>query len=142
MAQASPGDTVRVEYTGKLSDGTVFDSSEDRDPLEFTLGAEQVIDGFERAVEGLSPGDTTTAKLDPDNAYGERDEELLFRVERSELPEDMEPQVGDTLEVRPQQGSAFDARVADVAEDSVLLDANHPLAGHELTFDIELVDIV
>lgn len=142
MAQAAVGDTVRVDYTGKLSDGTVFDSSQGRDPLEFTLGAEQVISGFESAVEGMSPGDTAMATLPPEDAYGDRDDELLFQVERAELPEEMEPEVGDTLEVQPQRGDAFEARIAGVEDDTVVLDANHPLAGQELTFEIELVEIV
>lgn len=142
MAEASVGDTVRVAYEGRLDDGTVFDESPEGEPLEFTLGADEVIDGFEQSVAGMEPGDTKTVTLDPDEAYGARDEDLVFTVSRDQLPGELEPEVGDPLEVRPPEGDAFEVHVADLNEDRVVLDANHPLAGRPLTFDLELVDIV
>jgi FKBP-type peptidyl-prolyl cis-trans isomerase 2 len=141
MAAAEQGDTVRVEYTGKLQDGTVFDSSEDRDPLEFTIGEEQVIPGFEEAVLGLDPGDSTTATLEPEEAYGERRDDLVFQVDRDDIREDMELEVGDELEIHGQDGNTFPAVVREIGEEKVTLDANHPLAGYTLVFDIELVDV-
>lgn len=142
MAEASVGDTVRVSYEGRLDDGTVFDSSLAGDPLEFTLGTDEVIQGFEQAISGMESGQSKTVTLDPDEAYGDRDEDLVFTVEREQLPEDLDPDVGDRLQVRPQEGDAFEVHVADVGDDRVVLDANHPLAGQELTFEIELVEIV
>lgn len=142
MAEASVGDTVRVSYEGRLDDGTVFDSSLEGDPLEFTLGTDEVIQGFEQAISGVESGQSKTVTLDPDEAYGDRDEDLVFTVEREQLPEDLDPDVGDRLQVRPQEGDAFEVHVADVGDDRVVLDANHPLAGRELTFEIELVEIV
>lgn len=142
MAEASVGDTVRVSYEGRLDDGTVFDQSPDGEPLEFTLGADQVIQGFERSVAGMEPGQSKTVTLDPDEAYGDRDEDLVFTVDREQLPGDLDPEVGDPLEVRPPEGDAFEVHVADLNDDRVVLDANHPLAGRALTFDLELVEIV
>lgn len=142
MAEASVGDTVRVSYEGRLDDGTVFDSTGDGDPLEFTLGTDEVIQGFEQAVAGMAPGDSKTVTLDPDEAYGDRDEDLVFVVEQEQLPEDLDPEPGDRLQVRPPEGDSFEVHVVDVGEDRVVLDANHPLAGRELTFDMELEEIV
>lgn len=140
MAQAKPGDTVRVHYTGRLDDGTVFDSSRDRDPLEFKLGEGQVIPGFENAVSGMAAGDEQTVKIPPDNAYGEKREDLVFAVPRDQFPPDIEPEVGQQLQV--QQGDQVAVvRVADISDEGVMLDANHPLAGKELIFDVELVEV-
>ena len=135
------GDEVTVEYTGKLGDGTVFDTSEDREPLTFTLGEEHVIPGFEDAVRGLEPGESTTTTIPPEEAYGHRTDERVFTVERAGLPEEIDPQEGDRLEVQDRSGQSFPATVTEVGEDTVTLDANHPLAGEELTFDIELVSV-
>lgn len=138
---AQQGDEVTVEYTGKLDDGTVFDSSEDREPLTFTLGDERVIAGFEDAVIGLEPGESTTTTIPPEEAYGPRTDERVFTVGRDDLPEDVDPRVGDRLQLQDRSGQTFPATVAEVEEESVILDANHPLAGEELTFDIELVSV-
>lgn len=141
MDKAKDGDKVRVHYTGTLDDGTVFDSSTDREPLEFTIGEDQVIFGFERAVVGMTPGETKKAKVTPEDGYGPYREEMLVEVPRAQFPQDLEPEVDQRLQMRRNDGGILIVRVAGVTEDSVILDANHPLAGKELTFDIELVGI-
>lgn len=139
--EATSGDTVRVHFTGKLEDGTVFDTSREGDPLRFEIGADEVIDGFERAVEGMEVGENREAELQPDEAYGERDEELVFPVPRDQLPEGFDPEAGDEVAVEIEDGREVPGRVAGVDDDSVTLDLNHPLAGRSLTFEIELVDV-
>ncbi|HKK27850.1 MAG TPA: peptidylprolyl isomerase [Gemmatimonadota bacterium] len=141
MSEAKTGDTVTVEYTGTLEDGTVFDSSEGREPLTFTIGSGDLIPGFEKAVTGLEPGQTVKATLPPEEAYGERSDEMVFQVGLDQLPEDVEPEVGDRLEAKDPQGNKFAVSVAEVGDEAVTLDANHPLAGQDLTFEIELVSI-
>lgn len=149
MAQAKKGDRVKVHYTGKLDDGSVFDSSECGDegdcgcsgPLEFTVGAGEVIPGFEQAVEGLSINETRSVHIPVDQAYGERVEEMVAQVPRSELPADMVPEVGQQLEVTQEDGNAFQVVITAVTDDQVTIDANHPLAGRNLNFDIRLVEI-
>lgn len=136
---ASEGDTVRVHYTGKLPDGSEFDSSRDREPLEFTLGEGRVIPGFTDIVEGMDPGETETKTVEPERAYGERDEERMIEVERDQVPEDIE--IGEQLEVQHPDGQRARVSVAEIDEETVTLDGNHPLAGRELTFEVELVDI-
>jgi len=142
MARAQTGDTVRVHYTGRFEDGTVFDTSQDREPIEFTLGEHQVIPGFENAVTGMQAGETKTAQIPPEEAYGERREDLLIDVPRAEVPADIDPQIGQTLQVQGAGGQVFPVVVASVGEDTITLDANHPLAGRSLIFDIHLIDIV
>lgn len=143
MPEAKDGDTVKVHYTGKFEDGTVFDSSENKDPLEFTLGQGQLIPGFEKAVTGLNEGDSTTVNISSDDAYGERKDELEIEVTRDELPDDIDPQIGMQLQVKQQQtDQSIPVRITEVSDENVTLDANHPLAGKDLTFDIELVEIV
>jgi peptidylprolyl isomerase len=141
MAQAKQGDTVKVHYTGKLADGSVFDSSANRDPLEFTIGQGQVIPGFEQAVVGMKAGDAKTATIAPDDAYGPHRPNMVGAVDRSQLPQDINPQVGQQLQVRQQDGHSMVVKVTEVGKGKVTLDANHPLAGKDLTFDIQLVDI-
>ena len=142
MAQAKQGDTVNVHYTGKLDNGTVFDSSVGRDPLQFTVGEGMVIPGFEEAVVEMTPGDSKTVKIPSHQAYGPRRDEMVVVVERNQFPPDLEPEVGEQLEMRQADGQAFVVTVADVTDANVTLDANHPLAGEDLTFDIQLVDVV
>jgi FKBP-type peptidyl-prolyl cis-trans isomerase 2 len=142
MAQAKNGDTVKVHYTGKLEDGTVFDSSRERDPLEFTLGQGQIIPGFEEAVVGMSPGESTSAEVPADKAYGPHNKELIVEVNREQFPEHLDPQPDQQLQMRRPDGQIIVVKVTDVSETNVTLDANHPLAGEDLTFDIELVEIV
>lgn len=141
MAQAKTGDSVQVHYTGRLQDGTVFDTSREREPLQFVLGQGQVIPGFENAVVGLEPGQSTTAEIAPENGYGDRRDDLVLDVERDRLPDDMDPQVGQQLQLRQQNGQAIPVTVTGVNDSAVTIDANHPLAGQMLVFDIELVDI-
>ncbi len=141
MTQAKEGDKVKVHYTGKLEDGAVFDTSQDRSPLEFTIGSGQVIPGFENAVVGLSPGEKTQAKVPPEDGYGPHHKEMVIEAERSDLPADLDLQAGQQLNVRQEDGRVFRLTVIDVTESKVTLDANHPLAGKDLTFDIELVEI-
>lgn len=141
MSEAQSGDQVTVAYTGKLDDGTVFDTSEDREPISFVIGEEQVIPGFEDAVVGMEEGESKTATISPEDGYGHPTDERVFSVGRDELPDELDPEVGDRLEVRSQQGQTFPAVVAEADEATVTLDANHPLAGEELTFEIELLSI-
>ncbi|MFP4248841.1 MAG: peptidylprolyl isomerase [Armatimonadota bacterium] len=141
MAQASAGDTVKVHYTGKLEDGTIFDSSREREPLEFTLESGQIIPGFEEAVDGMEEGEETTVEIPPEKAYGMRQEDAVMEFPVTELPDEMEPEVGMQLQLQGANGQAFPARVVEVGDETVVLDANHPLAGETLTFDIELVEV-
>ncbi|HEX7809211.1 MAG TPA: peptidylprolyl isomerase [Thermoanaerobaculia bacterium] len=141
MAKAKQGDVVHVHYKGTLDDGSVFDSSEGSDPISFTLGSGEVIPGFEEAIEGMSAGEKKTKKIDADNAYGERREELVFTVGREQLPDGNDIEVGDMLQVGFPDGSNAAVSVAAMDESTVTLDANHPLAGKNLTFELELVSI-
>ena len=141
MAQAKNGDTVRVHYTGTLEDGTVFDSSSGRDPLEFTLGTGGVIPGFENAVVGMNPGDKISTTIPAQDAYGPRMEEMVLVVPKDQLPEGFDPQVGQQLGLQHPSGEMIPVTITNVTDDQVTLDANHPLAGQDLTFAIELVEI-
>lgn len=141
MAKAKEGDTVHVHYTGKLKDGTVFDTSEEREPLSFKIGEERVIPGFEKAVVGMEPGDTKTEELPPEQAYGEHREDMVMELERDQLPDNLEPKVGQQLQLRMQNGQEVPVVITELGEESVTIDANHPLAGKDLVFEIELVEI-
>lgn len=141
MAEAKQGDTVSIHYTGRLDDGTVFDTSQNRDPLSFTLGEGQVIPGFENAVEGMAPGDEKTAEIPADDAYGARRDDLVLTVPRTQFPEDIDPQPGQQLQMSTGDGQTFAVVVQEADEEAVQLDANHPLAGKDLTFEIQLVEI-
>ena len=141
MSKAQPGNTVSVHYTGKLSDDTVFDSSRDREPLSFEIGAGNVIPGFEQGVVGMEPGDTKIITIDSDKAYGPYREDQVIEIERSRLPDDIEPEVGQQLQVQQANGETAIVVIKDVSDGSVSLDANHPLAGEDLTFEIELVAV-
>ncbi len=142
MTQAKSGDTVRIHYTGTLDDGTQFDSSAGRDPLEFALGGGQVIPGFDNAVDGMTVGDSKTVTIPPEEAYGERHEQLVQQVSRDALPDEIEPAVGMQLQSQSPEGQVMMLVVTEVGDESITVDANHPLAGQALTFDIELVEIV
>jgi peptidylprolyl isomerase len=141
MSQAKSGDTVKIHYTGTLDDGTEFDSSAGREPLEFSLGGGQVIVGFDNAVDGMAVGDNKTVTIPPAEAYGDRHEKLVQQVPISSLPEDMKPKVGMQLQSQSPDGQAMSLVIAEVSEESITVDANHPLAGQALTFAIELVEI-
>ena len=140
METAKTGDRVRVHYTGILEDGSVFDSSTGRDPLEFTVGSGQVIPGFDQAVAGMKPGDERKVTIPAAEAYGSRRDDLVIEVERERLPDNLDPQIGQQLQLS-QEGQSFVVRIAEVSEESVTLDANHPLAGEDLTFELQLVEI-
>jgi peptidylprolyl isomerase len=142
MAQAKKGDTVKVHYTGKLVDGTVFDSSHGREPLQFTIGEGQVIPGFEEAVTGMSPEESRTAEIPAAKAYGDRHEEMVMEVPRNQVPTDIEPEIGQRLQVGTPSGQPVVVTITEVSDASITLDANPPLAGKDLIFDIELLEIV
>jgi peptidylprolyl isomerase len=141
MAPVS-GDTVRVHYTGTLSDGSTFDSSEGRDPLEFVVGSGQVIPGFDTAVADLAVGDTATVTIVAADAYGEHAEEGLQVFPRDAFPPDASPEVGWAVELSAPDGQRVPATVAEVTDETITLDFNHPLAGQDLTFEITLVEVV
>ncbi|MGQ3685206.1 MAG: FKBP-type peptidyl-prolyl cis-trans isomerase [Candidatus Loosdrechtia sp.] len=141
MKQAKNGDTVKVHYTGKLDDGTVFDTSASREPLAFTIGEGQIIPDFEQAVVGMNPGDAKTVRIESDNAYGPHKDEMVMVVNRDQFPEDYEPERGQQFKIRNADSKIIIVTVTDFAEKTVTLDANHPLAGKDLTFDIELVEV-
>jgi peptidylprolyl isomerase len=138
---AKRGDTVHVHYRGTLDDGTEFDSSADADPIVFTIGAGDVIPGFENAVEGMAAGETKTEHIAASNAYGERREDLVFHVTRDQLPSDADVELGDALRIGFPDGTNVTVQVTAMDDRSVTLDANHPLAGKDLTFELELVSI-
>ncbi len=141
MQQAKTGDKVNVHYHGKLTDGSTFDSSEGREPLQFTLGTGQVIKGFDDAVVNMLVGDKKTVTIPVAEAYGERNADMMMEYPISEFPADMKPEVGMELNMGDNAGNVFPVVITEVTEDMVLLDANHPLAGKELIFEIELVSI-
>ncbi|MDR3678373.1 MAG: peptidylprolyl isomerase [Flavipsychrobacter sp.] len=142
MQTVKNGDTVRVHYHGKLDDGTTFDSSEGRDPLEFTVGSGQVIKGFDDAVLDMQPGDKKTVEIPVEHAYGERNDDMLLEYPLSEFPADMKPEPGMELHMSDDEGNVFPVVITEVLDESVVLDANHALAGKDLVFEIELVSIV
>ncbi|AFY82210.1 FKBP-type peptidyl-prolyl cis-trans isomerase [Oscillatoria acuminata] len=141
MTQAKQGDMVKVHYTGKLDDGTVFDSSIDRDPLEFVLGEGQLIAGFEQAVLGMTPGESKTEKIPADEAYGPHRQEMVVEVERQQLPDNIPLDVGQQLQIQQAPNQIIPVVITAISESKVTLDANPPLAGKDLIFEIELVGI-
>jgi len=145
MSQAKNGDAVKIHYTGKLEDGFEFDSSKDKEPIAFVIGKGEVIPGFEKAVEGLAVGDTKTVEIPADQAYGPHRDEMVIKAKRSEMPEGLDLKVGNQLEGRSQseegEPQSVIFTITGLTDDEVTLDANHPLAGKDLTFDIELVEI-
>lgn len=141
MTTAKSGDTVRIHYTGTLSDGSVFDSSEGRDPLEFTLGSGMVIAGFDAGVTGMSVGDKKRVEIPCDQAYGERQENAMQSVNRSEFPDNIPLELGLQLQMQAPNGQPMIVTVSELTDTEVTLDANHALAGKDLTFDLELVGI-
>jgi peptidylprolyl isomerase len=142
MIQAKDGDTVQVNYTGTLADGTIFDSTIERGPLEFTLGAGQVIDGFNNGIQGMAVGDHKTIQIPVEAGYGPYHEEHVFTVDRTDFPDELHLEVGATLNMHEEGNpQVVPVIVRAISDDSVILDANHPLAGQALTFDVELVEI-
>ena len=142
MQQVKNGDKVKVHYHGKLRSGETFDSSQGRDPLEFTVGNGDVIKGFDQGVMGMQPGDKKTVEIGVNDAYGEKQQEMLIEFPKTQFPPEMQPEEGMQLMMNNGAGQQFPVTIAEVREDTVLLDANHPLAGQDLIFDLELVEII
>lgn len=142
MEQVKHGDTVKIHYTGKLEDGTIFDTSAKRDPLQFKIGAGQVISGFEQAVVGMNPSESKTVKVPADKAYGPHREEMVLVVDRNKIPKNLKLELGQELQIPQEDGQKTIVAVTNISESSVTLDANHPLAGKDLTFDIQLIEIL
>lgn len=136
----APGKMVKVHYTGTLDDGSIFDSSEGRDPLEFQVGSGQVIPGFDAAVQNMEAGATDTIKIPSDEAYGEVRQDMIATIPHEQFPDGLNPQVGQTLQLKTPDG-ALPVRVVDVQDEGVTIDGNHPLAGKDLTFELTVVDV-
>jgi len=141
MSQAKAGDSVKIHYTGTLDDGTQFDSSEGREPLAFELGSGQVIPGFDKAVDGMTVGESKSVNIPAEDAYGPHHPQMIQEVPRSALPDDLEPAEGMGLQAQGPDGQVLNLVVTGVQEESITVDGNHPLAGKALNFDIELVSI-
>lgn len=142
MTEVKSGDTVRIHYKGKLTDGTEFDSSSEGQPLEFQVGAGQIIPGLENKVEGMNVGEKDTVTVPAAEAYGPRDDAQVQKMPRSAIPENIELDVGARLQASTQDGQQVLLTVIDLSDDTVTVDANHPLAGQDLVFDIEVVEVV
>ncbi len=141
MSVASKGDAVKVHYTGKLNDGTVFDSSANREPLQFTLGDGNMIKGFDAAVQGMEIGQEKSVTIPSAEAYGEKRDDMMLDIPLTQVPPHIKPEIGMELSLQNQQGQPVPVRVVGVEEEKIILDANHPLAGQDLIFDITLVEI-
>jgi peptidylprolyl isomerase len=141
MIQATQGKTVMVHYTGKLDDGTVFDSSEGGEPLRFLIGSAGLIPGFEQAIIGMGPGESKTVTIPADQAYGPYFDERVLVIDRQQIPADIPVDVGLQLQIQQQNGQVIPVAITDVSGSQVTLDANHPLAGEDLTFDIRLIEV-
>jgi FKBP-type peptidyl-prolyl cis-trans isomerase 2 len=142
MAEAKLGDTVKIHFTGKLQDETVIETSKDRDPLEFKIGDGNVIPGLEQGVVGMAAGDKKTIAISPEDAFGQPQEDLVVDINKSEFPKDVELAAGAYLNIESSDGKEFKAKVVEIKEDTVTLDANHPLAGVTINCDVELLEIV
>ncbi|WP_226779081.1 FKBP-type peptidyl-prolyl cis-trans isomerase [Oceaniglobus trochenteri] len=141
MATATAGNTIQMHYTGTLEDGTVFDSSEGRDPLQFELGSGQIIPGLDAAVTGMAEGEEKTVTIAADDAYGAHHPERVQAVPREQFPDHIPAEVGTQLQVQTPEGQTLPVVIADVSEEAVTIDANHPLAGKDLTFAVSIVGI-
>ena len=141
MSQVKVNSTIKVNYTGKLANGQVFDTSEGKEPIEFILGQERLIPGFEKGLIDMKLNEKKTIEIAKDQAYGEPNPNLIQEVKKTELPQDMEPQVGMGLVSKSPEGQEINLMVVEVKEDSIVIDGNHPLAGHDLIFDVEVVEI-
>jgi peptidylprolyl isomerase len=142
MRQAKTNDLVKVHYTGSLKDGTVFDSSLDRQPLEFKIGQGVIIPGFENGLIGMNEGDTKVISIPPEDAYGHYRDDLVGVIERVRIPNNVTPKIGMLLKIRSPEGEMIKVTVKDVSETGVTLDMNHPLAGKELIFELNLIEVI
>ena len=141
MAQAKQGDIVKVRYTGTLDDGSTFDSSDGREPLQFVIGEGMLIPAFEQAIVGMLPGDSRLVHIPADDAYGPYMDEMILEVDKNQIPPYLNPEEGMQLQITQDDGSSTVVKVVKLTDEKVFLDANHPLAGKDLNFSIELVDI-
>jgi peptidylprolyl isomerase len=141
MTQAKSGDTVRIHYSGFLMDGTIFDSSLEGEPFEFTLGDGMVIPGFEEGVVGMTEGEDRTLAIPPARAYGDRDEDLVAVIDRAQLPPEIDPVVGSILQMTSEDGGVSNVIITALTESTITLDGNHPLAGQELIFEVRLLEV-
>jgi len=141
MSKVKDGDTVKIHYTGKLENGKVFDNSREREPFDFVVGTGEVMPGIERGVIGMETGDTKSIEIPPEEAFGPRRDDLVVEVEKNKLPENITPTMGQRLQMKQQDGGLIDLIITDVSQETITLDANHPLAGQTLFFDLELVEI-
>ena len=142
MTQAKAGDTVKVHYTGTLDDGTIFDTSVESEPLEFTVGAGEVIPGFDEAIVDMQPGQSKTTRIPAHEAYGEYHPEMVLTVGRDQFPDHISPEIDQQLQLGNSEGQTFVVTITAVTDDKVTLDGNHPLAGKDLTFELQLIEIV
>lgn len=142
MAQVKSGDKVRVHFTGRLNDGRIFHTSMSGDAVEVRVGDDRLLPGFDKALIGMAPGETKTTRVRAEDAFGDRDEDRVMRIDTAQLPGEVRPTVGEALQLQNEEGAQIAARVTFVSDEHILLDANHPLAGEDLTFEIKLVDIV
>jgi len=142
MTQAKSGDTIKIRHTGRLDDNSVFDTSVDRDPIQLTIGQGRTIPALEEAIIGMKTGETKTVEISAEQGYGDYQKELVHTISRKVLPADMEPEIGQRLKATSPDGRAFSVTIKDISEKSVTIDANHPLAGKDLKFDIELIAIL
>ncbi|WP_121665395.1 FKBP-type peptidyl-prolyl cis-trans isomerase [Mesonia aquimarina] len=141
MSQVKQNDTVKIHYTGKLNNGQVFDSSLEREPIEFTVGGGQIIPGLENGLIDMEVNQKKTIEISKDEAYGDAKDELFMEVPKSQLPQEIEPEVGMGLVSKNPDGTERQLRVAEVKDEAIVVDANHPLAGQDLTFEVELIEI-
>ncbi len=142
MDKAKQGDNVKVHFKGKLEDGKVFVDSNDKEPLEFEIGGGKIIEGIENGIIGMEPGDKKDVEIMSEEGFGDRRDELVIEVMKTDLPENIAPRMGQELQVKQENGEPINFVVTDMKEDSIILDANHPLAGHTLFFELELVQII
>ena len=142
MSKVKAGDTVKVHYTGMLQNGTVFDSSNEREPLEFTIGEGKVIEGFEKAIIGMAVGESKIESIAADMAYGQHHPEMVQELERTEFPPEIDLKVGSHLEITREGMPPLTVTIVEIIDDMVILDANHPLAGQDLIFEIQLLEII
>ena len=141
MNKVKNGDRVKIHYTGKLKDGELFDTSRERQPLEFIVGNREIVPVLENSVIGMEAGDTKSLEVSPEEAFGPRQEELVIEVKKSSLPDHIEPCLGQKLQMKDENGNLVDLAIVEIKEETIALDANHPLAGHTLFLDLELVEI-
>ncbi|MBT7306924.1 MAG: peptidylprolyl isomerase [Gammaproteobacteria bacterium] len=141
MSQAEDGNTVKIHYTGTLEDGSQFDSSEGRDPLEFTIGSGQVVPGFDAACQGMAVGEKKSVTLSPEEAYGEHNPEMVAEVDRAMMPDDLVPEIGLPMHASGPNGEMLNFVIIEFDDEKITVDGNAPLAGKRLTFDIEMVEI-